>query len=166
LVSRVALASHVPRQQTQETSFRIRINVPGTSCPLNPTLVLKPTEPEALVADASDTTSVSSPKANRHLFMPLGLGIGAGFIGGAIGGTPGRIVGISISATSLVVTLLRSSHPASEPADVSLHIDGKLADSRLQMLSGDQEVIVHGKRTRTISDKWSLIAEPAVSASI
>jgi hypothetical protein len=167
LVSRVALASRVPRHQTQETTFRVRITIPGASCPLNPTLVLKPTQPEELVADASDTTSVNSPKANRHLFMPLGLGIGAGFIGGAIGGTPGRIVGISISATSLLVTLLRAGHSNPLlPADVSLHIDGKLADSRLQTLSGDQEVIVHGKRARTISDKWSLVAGTAVSASI
>jgi hypothetical protein len=165
-VSRISLASRIGAQASQETSFRIRITVPGASCPLNPTLVMRPTQPEELVADASDTTSVSSPKASRHLFMPLGLGIGAGFIGGAIGGTPGRIVGISISATSLVVTLLRSHHSGPLPADVSLHIDGKLADGRLQTLSGDQEVIVHGKRTHTISDKWSLVAGSAESAAL
>jgi hypothetical protein len=165
-ISRVALASRIGMQPAQETSFLVKITVPGASCPLNPTLVLKATQPEELVADASDTTSVSSTKANRHLFMPLGLGIGAGFIGGAIGGTPGRIVGISISATSLVITLLRSHRSDSLPADVDLHIDGKLADSRLQTLSGDQEVIVHGKRPRTISDKWRLVAGSAVSAGL
>jgi hypothetical protein len=165
-VSRVALASRIAAQPTQETSFRVKIAVPGASCPLNPTLVLKPAQPETLVADANDTTSVSSPE-KRRIFMPLGLGIGAGFIGGAIGGTPGRIVGISISATSLIVTLLRAghSHPTL-PADVTLHIDGKLANSRLQALSGDQEVIVHGTHTRTISDKWSLVAGSRVSASL
>jgi hypothetical protein len=165
-VSRISLASRIGAQPTQETSFRVRITVPGASCALNPTLMLKPTQPDALVADADDTTSVSSPQ-KRRLFMPLGLGIGAGFIGGAIGGTPGRIVGISISATSLIVTLLRAGHSNPVlPADVSLHIDGKLTNSRLQALSGDQEVIVHGKHRRTISDKWSLVAGPAESVGL
>jgi hypothetical protein len=166
LVSRISLASRIGSKPTQETSFRVRITVPGASCPLNSTLVLKPTQPEALVADANDTTSVSAPQ-KRRLFALPGLGIGAGFIGGAIGGTPGRIVGISISATSLVVNLLRAGHSNPLlPADVSLHIDGKLANSRLQALSGDQEVIVHGKHTRTTSDKWSLVAGSAGSAGL
>jgi hypothetical protein len=157
-VSRISLASRIAAQPAQEASFRVKITVPGASCPLHPTLVLKPNQPEALVADANDTTSVSSQE-NRRVFMPLGLGIGAGFIGGAIGGTPGRIVGISISATSLVVSLARARHSGPHPADVSLHIDGKLGDSRLQTLSGDQEVIVHARKHRqTISDKWSFVA--------
>lgn len=159
-VSRISLASRIGAKSTQEASFRVKLMVPGASCPLNPTLVLKPTQPEAIIGDANDTTSVNSP-ANRRLFMPLGLGFGAGFIGGAIGGTPGRIVGISISATSLVIGIARHAGP--QPADVSLHIDGKLADNRLQTLSGDQEVLVHANnRTHTISDKWSLAAGPAL----
>jgi hypothetical protein len=165
-VSRISLASRMGTQPTEETSFRVKVIVPGASCPLNPTLVFRASQPATLVADANDTTSVSSPQGNRRLFMPLGLGIGAGFIGGAIGGTPGRLIGISISATSLVVSLARSRHSGPSPADVSLHIDGKLADGRLQALSGDQEVIVHGKQTRTISDKWSLVAESEVSAGL
>ncbi len=166
-VSRISLASRISTQPTQETSFQTKITVPGASCPVNPTLVIKLTQPEELVADASDTTSVSSSQTNRRLFMPLGLGIGAGFIGGAIGGTPGRIVGISISATSLVVSLVRSRHSGPQPADVSLHIEGKLADGRLQSLSGDQELVVHAsKRTRTITDKWSLVAGSEVAAGL
>jgi hypothetical protein len=45
LVSRISLASRIGAQPTQETSFQAKINVPEASCPLNPTLVLKPTEP-------------------------------------------------------------------------------------------------------------------------
>lgn len=164
-VSRISLASRIGAQSSPGTSFQVKLTVPGASCPLNPTLVLKPTPPETIMGDANDTTSVSSP-TNSRLFMPLGLGIGGGFIGGAIGGTPGRIVGISISVTSLVISLARARHSTTQPADVSLHIDGKLADSRLQALSGDQEVIVRAKRTRTISDKWSLVAERAVVAGL
>jgi hypothetical protein len=164
-VSRISLTSRIGAHPAGATSFPVKITVPGASCPMSPTIVLKSTQPEALVADANDTTSVSSTQ-NRQLFLPLGLGIGAGFIGGAVGGTPGRIVGLSISVTSLVVSLARSRHSGPSPADVSLHIDGKVADSRLQTLSGDQEVIIRGKRTRTISDKWSLIAEPTVSAGL
>jgi hypothetical protein len=161
-VSRISLASRLGARPGQETSFQVKLVVPGASCPLHPTLVLRPSQPATLVADANDTTSVNSPQGNRRLFMPLGLGIGAGFIGGAIGGTPGRIIGISISTTSLLVSLARSRHSGPSPADVSLHIDGRLADGRLQALSGDQEVIVHGKQTRTVSDKWSLLAESEV----
>jgi hypothetical protein len=157
--SRVALASRIAAQPTQETSFRVKLTVLGASCPLNPTLVLKPVQPEMFVADVNDTTSVSAPQANRRVFIPLGLGIGAGFIGGAIGGTPGRLIGVSISATALVVTVLRSHHSGPLPTDVSLHIDGEMADRRIQRLSGDQEVIVHArKHTQTISDKWSFVA--------
>jgi hypothetical protein len=165
-VSRISLASRIAAHPAEEESFPVKISLPGASCPLQPTLVLKPTQTETLVANASDTTSVSSPQARHGLFMPLGLGIGAGFIGGAIGGTPGRIVGLSISATSLVITLLRSHHSGPLPADVGLHIEGKLADNRLQTLSGDQEVVIHGKRTRTISDRWSLVARSATTAAL
>jgi hypothetical protein len=166
-VSRISLASRIAAQPTQETSFQTKMVIPGASCPLHPTLVLKPTQPEEVVADASDTTSVSASQGNRRLFMPLGLGIGAGFIGGAIGGTPGRIVGISISATSLVVSLVRSRHSGPLPADVSLHIEGKLADGRLQSLSGDQELVVHAsKHTHTITDKWSLVAGSEFTAGL
>jgi hypothetical protein len=100
--------------------------------------------------------------------MPVGLGIGAGFIGRAIGGTPGRIVGISIGATFLVISLARAGHAAHQlRADVRLHIDGKLADGRLPVLSGDQEVIIHAsKHTRTISDKWSFVARAGVVAGL
>jgi hypothetical protein len=166
-VSRISLASRIAVQPTRETSFRVKITIPGTGCPLNPTLVLRPIQPDALVGEANDRTSVSSSPANRRLLMPLGLGIGAGFIGGAIGGTPGRIVGISISATALLVSLVRSRHSGPSPADVSLHIDGKLADSRLRTLSGDEEVIMHaGKHTRAISDKWSLVTKTEVLADL
>jgi hypothetical protein len=156
-VSRISLASRIVAHPADETSFLVKTTVPGATCPLNQTLVLKPTQSE-LVADANDTISISSPQGNRRLLMPLGMGIGAGFIGGAIGGTPGRIVGISISATSLVVNLARTRHSGPFPADVSLHIDGKLADGSLQTLSGDQQVIVHtGKSLHTIHEKWSLV---------
>jgi hypothetical protein len=166
-VSRISLASRIVAHPAEETSFPVKTTVPGTTCPLNQTLVLKPTQPEALVADANDTTSISSPQANRRLLMPLGLGIGAGFIGGAIGGTPGRIAGISISATSLVVNLARTRHAGPFPADVSLHVDGKLADGRLQSLSGDQEVVVHtGKSQHTIDEKWSLVRQKPDFASL
>ena len=166
-VSRISLASRIVTHSAGEASFPVKISVPGASCPLNKTLVFKPTQPEALVADANDTTSISSPQANRGLLMPLGLGIGGGFIGGAIGGTPGRIVGISIGATSLVVNLARTRHAGPFPADVSLHIDGQLADGWLQTLSGDQEVVVHaGKSTHTIDEKWSLVRRKVDLASL
>jgi hypothetical protein len=167
LLIRLSLASRIGARPGEGISFPVKFNVDGASCPLNPTLVVKTVEQETLIGDAKDKTSINPPRANQKVFMPLGLGIGAGFIGGAIGGTPGRIAGISISATSFVVGIVRARHSRPLPADVNLHIDGKLADGRLLTLSGDQEVIMHsGKHTRTISEKWSIVTETGASARL
>jgi hypothetical protein len=166
LLTRLSLASRIGAHPGEEISFPVKLNLAGVSCPLNPTLVIK-TEQETLAGEAKDTTSINPPRANQKVFLPLGLGIGAGFIGGAIGGTPGKIAGISISATSFVVGIVRARHSRPLPADVNLHIDGKLAGGRLLSLFGDQEVIMHsGKHTVTISEKWSIVTEPEVSARL
>ncbi len=86
------------------------------------------------------------------MFLTLGLGLAGAFADAATG----RFV----SAAGVVASSsVRESVPDGPlPIDVKLHLTGQMIDNRIQVLSGVQDSLVHvGKRTRKISDVWSLI---------
>jgi hypothetical protein len=87
-------------------SFPVQLSVFGASRPLTPIRFIKPTQPEALVADLNDETSLPSYQQKRHFIPILGLGI----LGGGLGGTPGRMV--SVKATAVTAWLLARSGQA------------------------------------------------------
>jgi len=158
LLLRLSLAARIGAHPGGDTSFPVQLNVSWASGPVNPILFIRST-PDAFVADASDTTSINPPQQNQWQDKLIPAGAGVGIVAAVIGGRTGTIVGVATGAAALV---LRFAHGRSGPlpVDVTLHITGQLTESRLRMLSGDQEEVVHGKEhPRTVSsDKWSLVA--------
>lgn len=147
----LALVSRVGANR--ETSFPVPLAVQWASGPVNPILTIKSVEPNTFVADAQASTTVNSPASDSLGTIGLGVRAVGTFGGSAADGFVG-IAGLGLAALS---TIRRPHGP--QPADVSLHLAGELADGRLKQLSGDQENVVRpGKHPTTFSDKWILVA--------
>jgi hypothetical protein len=156
---RLSLAAQIGAHPGEEISIPVLLNVPWASGPVNPTLNIKSTAPDAFIGDASDTTSINPPQnARPHLLRSLAISTGAGIAAGEIGGTTGRIIRPIVTVGSILIAT--RSRPGPQPTDVTLHIAGQLADGRLQRLSGNQQYSVAQKEhSRIASDQWQLVAQ-------
>jgi hypothetical protein len=156
---RLSLAAQIGAHPGEETSIPVLLNVPWASGPVNPTLNIKSTAPDAFVGDASESTTINAPqKARPHILRSVAISTGAGIAAGEIGGTTGRIIRPIVTVSSILIA--SRSHSGPQPIDVTLHVTGQLADGRLQRLSGNQQYTVAQKEhSRVVSDQWQLVAQ-------
>jgi hypothetical protein len=156
ILFRLALAARIGAV----TSFPVQLSVPGEAGgPVNPILSVTSMQADTFTAEANATTSAKAPE-QAHNQVPLLLG-GTGLVAAAVSGTTGRIIAVGAGATALAVQWVanRRAHSGPVPVDVKLHVTGELAQGHLRRISGDQENTVGaGRRARTFSDKWSLVA--------
>lgn len=161
LILQLSLASRVGAHPVADVaSFPVLLDIPWAREPVNPMLEIRRTGPDAFAGEAKDTTTINPPGRNReHIVRDRAISVGVGILASQIGGNGvGRVVGPVVTLT----TLLIASHNHSgqpQPADVSLHVTGRLGGGRLQAISCDEEYIVHpGKHAQTFGDRWSLTA--------
>lgn len=159
LLLRLSLAAQIGAHPGEEMSIPVLLNVPWASGPVNPTLYVKSTAPDAFVGDASDTTTINPPQnARPHILRSVAISAGVGILAGQIGGTAGSVIRPIVTVGSILIATRSRSGP--QPTDVTLHITGQLADGRLQRLSGNQEYSVPRKEhSRTFSEKWQFLAQ-------
>jgi hypothetical protein len=156
---RLSLAAQIGAHPGEEMSIPVLLNVPWASAPVNPTLDVKPTTPDAFTADARDTTTVNPPQnGGTHILRRVAISVGAGILAGQIGGTTGNVIRPIVTVGSILITTHTRSGP--QPTDVTLHISGQLADGRLQRLSGNQEYSVAQKEhSKVFSENWQFVAQ-------
>lgn len=159
LIRRFSLVARIGAHPGEEVSFPVVLDVPWASGPVDPLLAVTPDTPDTFTAEASQETTINPPsKGRQHILRSVLISVGVGVAASQIGGTVGRVVGPVVSIGSLIIA--SRTHSGAQPTDVKLHITGKVADSRLQEVSGVQEYAVHaGKHSRTFSDTWSLALE-------
>jgi hypothetical protein len=156
---RLSVASQIGAHPGEDVSIPVLLNVPWASGPVNPTLYVKSTAPDAFTGDASDTTTINPPQnARPHILRSVAISTGVGIAAGEIGGTTGRIIRPLVTVSSILIAT--RSHSGPQPTDVTLHITGQLSRGRLQTLSGKQEYTVAAKEhSRVFSDQWQLVAQ-------
>jgi hypothetical protein len=160
-LGRLSLAAQIGARPGEEMSIPVLLNVPWASGPVNPTLYVKPTAPDAFTGDASDTTTINPPQSGRpHILRSVAISAGVGVLAGQIGGTAGSVIRPIVTVGSILIAARSRSGP--QPTDVSLHITGQLANGHLQRISGNQESSVAQKeRSRISREQWQLLAQSA-----
>jgi hypothetical protein len=160
LLLRLSLAAQIGAHPGEETSIPVLLNVPWARGPVNPTLSIKSTSPDAFVGEASDTTTTNPPQnARPHILRSVAISAGAGILAGQIGGTAGSVIRPVVTVGSILIATRSRSGP--QPTDVTLHITGQLADGRMQRLSGNQEYSMPAKEhSRISSENWQFLAVP------